>query len=173
MRQADEIERCAEELRHVALFRELDPEQLMRVAKLCTLVQHAPGDQLTVESEDARDIFILCSGEVSISKHLSLPQLRADEKSDRTLTKLGGEAHPMLGEAALLVPSKRRATVTCVTDCTLYIINAQELKQLMEDDPVAGYIVYKRLAYILYDRLELTNSDVVKLSAALIFALED
>lgn len=173
MRQADEIERCAEELRQVALFRDLDQEQLTRVAKLCTLVQHAPGDQLTVEREDAHDIFILCSGEVSISKQLSLPHLRTAEKSDRTLTKLSGEAHPMLGEAALLVPSKRRATVTCVTDCALYIISAQELKLLMESDPVAGYIVYRRLAYILYDRLELANNDVVKLSAALIFALED
>jgi CRP/FNR family transcriptional regulator, cyclic AMP receptor protein len=173
VRQADEIERCAEELRHVALFRELDQERLVRVAGLCTLVQRAAGDQLAVESADAHHIFILCAGEVSITKQLSLPQLRAVERADRTLTKLSGEAHPMLGEAALLVPSKRRATVTCVTDCVLYTINAQELKQLMEEDPAAGYIVYKRLAYILYDRLELANNDVVKLSAALVFALED
>jgi CRP/FNR family transcriptional regulator, cyclic AMP receptor protein len=173
VRQADDIQRCAEELRHVALFRELDPERLARVAGLCTLVQRAPGDQLAVESDDAHHIFILCSGEVSITKQLSLPQLRTAEKADRTLTKLSGEAHPMLGEAALLVPSKRRATVTCVTDCVLYTIQAKQLKQLMEDDPYAGYIVYKRLAYILYDRLELANNDVVKLSAALVFALED
>lgn len=173
MRQADEIERCVAELRQVALFRELDAQRLMRVAGLCQLVQRSAGEQLTVESHDAHDIYILCSGEVSITKQLSLPQLRSAEKADRTLTKLSGEAHPMVGEAALLVPSKRRATVTCATDCVLYTIHAQELKQLMEDDPYAGYIVYKRLAYILYDRLELANNDVVKLSAALIFALED
>lgn len=173
MRPADEIKSCADELCQVELFRELNSEQLIRVAGLCVLVKRAAGDMLAIESADAHDIFILCSGEVSVTKQLSLPHLRTAEKSDRTITKLTGEAHPMIGEAALLVPSKRRATVTCITDCTLYTINAQRLKQLMEDDPVVGYIIYKRLAYILYDRLELANSDVVKLSAALVFALED
>lgn len=78
----------------------------------------------------------------------------------------------MLGETALVGGTQRLATMTCLTDCRLLRISAARLSDYLAADCAAGHIVFRNLARLVYRRLEAANTDVVKLSAALVYALQ-
>lgn len=157
----------------VMLFADLNREQVEQVAGLLETMRLSAGEVLTVEGEPANDFYILVEGEVSIGKKLRLPALEAVENEDRILSRLNADTTPVVGETALVGSSLRLATVRCITDCRFYCISAPRLQELMQQDRAMGAAVYHRLCEMLYDRLEMANTDVVKLSAALVFALED
>ena len=157
----------------VMLFADLNRAQVEQVAALLETMRLPAGEVLAVEGEPANDIYILVDGEVSIGKKLRLPALETVETEDRIITRMNADTTPVLGETALVGNGLRLATVRCVTDCRFYCLSATRLQQLMQADQTIGAAVYRRLCEMLYDRLESANTDVVKLSAALVFALED
>ena len=168
-----DIDKCAKNLCEVRLFKGLDQPRLNRIAELCEFLCQQSGDCVIQEGTDAYDVFILLTGEVSISKKLKLPHTSGIETTERILNRLTAENFPLLGENALVGSPQRNATVRCTTDCDFYRLDARELKQLMNDDPLIGYTVCEQLCFMLRERLESANSDVVKLSTALVFALEE
>jgi CRP-like cAMP-binding protein len=157
----------------VALFQDLSQQQIHQVAGLLEVRLKSNGELLTIEGEPAHDMYILCQGEVSVGKKLRLPSLEAVDTEDRILTRIDATTLPVLGETALVGGGLRLATIRCTTDCRFYCLNAARLHGLMAADPTIGAAVYRRLCEMLYERLEWSNTDVVKLSAALVFALED
>ena len=173
MPEALDITKCVKNLREVQLFHGLDEQRLVAVARLCELQSRAIGEYFIVEGEEAQDLYILLQGDVAVSKQLDLPHLDTVEGTDRILSKLSSEKRPVLGETALLGHATRRATVRCLTDCILYRLTADRLRSLMESDAIIGFRVCEHLSEMLHERLEAANSDVVKLSQALVFALEE
>jgi CRP-like cAMP-binding protein len=83
------------------------------------------------------------------------------------------ENYPVLGETSLVGQHTRSATVRCNSPCALYRIEAQPFLELALSDPAIGSAVFRRLSETLYERMESTSADVVKLSAALVYALEE
>jgi CRP-like cAMP-binding protein len=143
------------------------------VAELCELLWKTKGDLVIREGEVPRGFYILLQGEVSVSKKLSLPQLDHADPEDRILTRISSEGRPALGETALVGQPVRSASVRCLGDCALYRIDSDKLLSLIEREPEIGFRVYRRLSETLYHRMETTSVDVVKLSAALVYALEE
>ena len=166
------IEECARTLHEVALFSDLDHERTCSIAKLCEVIEQPRGEFVSVEGAAAHHLYILLKGEVAISRKLKLPQLEQVEAEDKILTRLDASSTPVLGEIALLGRSSRMASVRCMSDCTLYRLDASEMAKLIDADQVIGAAVYRQLAEMLHQRLDQTSADVVKLSAALVFALE-
>jgi len=171
--EALDIGKCVKNLREVHLFRNLDENRLITIAQICELQFSATGEYIIVEGNEAKDLFILLLGEVAVSKQLNLPHLENIEGQDRILSKLTSERRPVLGETALLGHTVRRATVRCLSNCTLYRLEARRLRKLMETDAVIGFRTCEHLCEMLHERLEAANSDIVKLSQALVFALEE
>ncbi|MBN2080764.1 cyclic nucleotide-binding domain-containing protein [bacterium] len=167
------IEKCVRNLKDVRLFCDLDEAQLTEVARLCELMWMEKRDYVIREGAEARGFYILLKGEVSISKKLELPHLEHVDTEERILTTITAEHHPPLGEAALVGQTERNATVRCASDCALYRIDSAALRDLMQRDQVIGYHIFQRLAEMLYARLEGADGDVIKLTAALIYALEE
>jgi len=167
------IEKCVRNLQDVRLFCDLDEAQLTEVAKLCELIWMSKRDYVIREGAEARGFYILLKGEVSISKKLALPHLEHVDTEERILTTITSQNHPPLGEAALVGQTERNATVRCASDCAVYRIDSTALRELMARDPLIGYHIFKRLAEMLYGRLESADGDVIKLTAALIYALEE
>ena len=173
MPEALDIQKCIKNLREVDLFRDLTDVQLQMVAELCELLWKTKGDIIIREGEVPRGFYILLLGEVSVSKKLKLPQLDHADPEDRILTRITSEGRPALGETALVGQPIRSASVRCATEATLYRIDSDKLLALMEREPEIGSRVYRRLSETLYHRMETTSVDVVKLSAALVYALEE
>ena len=162
--------KAAGNLSHVELFASLNDDQRLAVASLCTLEWREPEELLIAEGADAGDLFILLRGEVNVSTRLKLPQL---EQPERMLRRLNAEATPVLGETALVGGAIRNATVRCVTRCALYRVDVTGLAELMQQRPEIGVAIYRHLCKILYQRMQAANQDILKLSTALLFALED
>ena len=53
------------------------------------------------------------------------------------------------------------------------LLSDTQASLVLDSDAPTGYAVYRQLSALLYRRLETANTDVVKLSAALVFALEE
>jgi CRP-like cAMP-binding protein len=162
--------KAAGNLAHVELFAELTDEQRLAVAGLCTLEWHEPTEMLIAEGADAGDMFILLRGEVSVSTRLKLPQL---DQPERMLRKLDAAATPVLGETALVGGAVRNATVRCVTRCAVYRVQVEGLSGLLGQRPEIGVVIYRHLCKILHQRMLAANQDILKLSTALLFALEE
>jgi len=167
------IEKCVRNLRDVNLFRGLDDKRLAAVAEHCEFVEISADEYLIREGAKAEHLYVLLTGEIAVSKQLSLPHLSSLQHTDRILSRLTGEGHPVLGETALLGEPVRRSTVRCTADSALYRIDAEGLRRLTEQDAEIGHRVFAHLSEMLLERLQAANNDVVKLSAALVFALEE
>ena len=168
-----DITKCVRNLRDVRLFQDLSEEQLASIAGLCELVIKVRGDFIAREGAPAESVYILLTGEVTIAKQLRLPQVTQARLEDRVLTRLSSEGRPPLGETLLVGQTVRTTTIKCASGCVLYKLNAQRLRALLLAEPVIGLPVYRRLSELLHERLQSSNTDVVKLSAALVYALED
>jgi CRP-like cAMP-binding protein len=165
--------KAAGNLALVEMFRELTPRQRLLVAGLCTLEWHEPGELLIAEGAAADDLYILLRGEVNVSTRLKLAPLEQPERHERMLRKMTAEGTPVLGETALVGHALRNATVRCATRCALYRVDSAGLRAKMDADPEIGVVIYRHLCQILYQRMQASNQDILKLSTALLFALED
>jgi CRP/FNR family cyclic AMP-dependent transcriptional regulator len=173
MTEAVDLEKCAADLAKSELFQGLDQEQLEMIAQLCELLILERGEFFSREGETADWFYILLEGRVSLSMKFELPRLEHRDTEERTLTTVDAANHPVLGETALVGQTARSTTMRCARDCKLYRIQAHDMLALMQIDPLIGFFVFKHLAERLYTRLRSANSDTVKLSAALVYALEE
>lgn len=167
------LEKCIKNLKEVRLFNGLDEGKLAEVAKLCELVELAEGEFVVKEDQPAAEFYILLAGEISISKKLKLPNIEEVESDERILSRINADGRPPVGETAIVGQSQRMATVRCITDCMFYKIETPAMLELMEKDCEIAAQTYRELSVMLYQRLEAANTDVMKLTAALLFALED
>lgn len=169
-----DLAKAVRNLKHVGLFHDLPDEQISEVAQLCMFYWFSPGDYLIREGTAATELFILLRGEVEISKLLRLPKVGHVQGSERTLTRLPAEGNPILGETCLVSHNSiRTATVRCYTPCAVYRIPANPLQQLLHKRPQLAASVYESLARLLLARLDEASNDILKLSAALVFALDE
>ena len=63
----------------------------------------------------------------------------------------------IFGEICLHRSQIRTATVLAATDAELLEINGEALSFYLDDNPVQGYLFYKRLFEIMINRLEVAN----------------
>jgi len=173
MQTAQQLSDRAGELAGVQLFSGLDGPRLAAIAGLCKPLTMREGDYVIREGEQADSFYILVDGTVAVHKILRLPQFKPLEGEQRVLVRLSGASKPVLGETALVGEAQRRSSVVCTAECRLYRVDAAQMRALIEGDPQTGSQIYSHLSSMLYQRLEQANMDVVKLSAALVFALEE
>jgi len=115
-------------------------------------------------------MFIMCQGEVEITKRLTLT-LSEDVPKERGMTHLKAEDGVSFGEMALLENDTRTATVIALTDCRFLEFSRKDFLDFIEGNPLTGSKLLLRLAQLLSRRLRKTDQDVVKLTTALAIAL--
>lgn len=81
----------------------------------------APGDNIFVEGDEGRSMYVVLEGTVRLSV------------TGRTLEKVvsGG----IFGEMALIDAAPRSATATAVSACTLAPVGAERFKSLVQENP--------------------------------------
>lgn len=157
-------------LKRVSLLKDLTSQELKLFASKLKLIKYKEGDAIITEHELSDKLFILYSGEVSISKKMTM--IDEQEQINKTLIVLTSQNHIFFGEIGLLGFQKRTATASAKTDCELYIINQQDFMNICIDHPTIGFKVLLEISRKLSLILEKTNDDVLKLTTALIYALK-
>ena len=126
---------------------------LSRVARLRTL---SPGTILFREGEIEDDFFVISTGYVQLSMHVPG---RGDVPF---LTTGPGE---LVGWSGLLGEGRMTATATALEETTLIAMSGQKLRDLCSSEQDLGYILLKRVAQVLSQRLLSTRLQLLDLFA--------
>ena len=156
--------------RKIFLFQDLEEGEIHQVLSL-TMPRNFPAEDVIIqEGQPGNSLFIMQTGEVEITKQLTLV-LDEDTPKERVFIRLKAEHGVYFGEMALLENETRSATVTALTDCSLLELHQKDFLDLIERNPAMGVKLILRLAQVLSRHLRKTNQDVVKLTTALAVSL--
>jgi CPA1 family monovalent cation:H+ antiporter len=112
-------------LRTVSFFQDISLEDIANIAIRMKLEKVAEGRDIMKQGEPGEHIFFIGHGVVRVS--------RVERGVSRDLATL--MAGDYFGEDALLTQEPRNATVTAVTECTLYKLHREDLEVAMALQP--------------------------------------
>lgn len=115
-------------LAKVSLFSNLSETDLARMAQLVQEVDVRAGDILFTEGDPSSCAYIICSGEVEITKRT---------RGRDVLLAVEGSS-TVIGEMSLVDHTPRTATVRARTDVHLATISQEQLEHLLESSPSAA-----------------------------------
>jgi CRP/FNR family cyclic AMP-dependent transcriptional regulator len=154
----------------IFIFQDLEEEELKRVLHLAKHRTFSANSVIIREGESGDSMYIMCEGEVNITKRLTLV-LDQDLPKEKRMIRLKATDGVSFGEMALLENDTRTATVTALTDCRLLELNRDDFLGFIREQSATGCKIMLRLAQLLSRFLRKTDSDVVKLTTALAIAL--
>jgi CRP-like cAMP-binding protein len=157
-------------VKKIFLFQDLEEKEVQQVLKHTSPRKFLAGAVILQEGETGDSLFIMCSGEVDITKALTLV-LDEDTPKEKVMIRLKAEDGVCFGEMALLENEARSATVTARSDCSLLELHQKEFLALVHENPQMGLKILLRLAQLLSRHLRKSNQDVIKLTTALAIAL--
>jgi len=128
------LPRIAEAVGSMSFFRELNAEQLNRVAGVCGVATFEPGEVIFREGQAGNQMYLVLRGEIAIT----LAASAAPVGVVRT-----GEC---LGEMSLLTTAAHSATATALTRAEAAVLGHQDLAELIRLRPDIGLHLYRNLA---------------------------
>lgn len=141
-------------LKSSELFSDLPQETLKEIAGISRQETYPHGTIIFAEREEARNLYILEEGSVSI-------RIRpAGTDKDVTVTVIK-EKGQIFGWSALVEPLSYTASAFCLEDTKALVIPGKELLALLESKPEIGFKVMKKLASVIGCRLRATQEQLV------------
>ncbi len=157
-------------LKKISLFHDLNEKEIKQVLQIALPRTFPAGSMIIREGEAGDSMFIMCEGEVEITKRLGLV-LDEETPNERIIIRLKAEEGVCFGEMSLLENEPRSATVTALTECLLLEMGREDFLRLIRQNSDMGCKVLLRLAQLLSRYLRKTNQDMVKLTTAMAIAL--
>ncbi|VAX22698.1 hypothetical protein MNBD_NITROSPINAE01-306 [hydrothermal vent metagenome] len=133
-------------------FFDLDNSQIYTLLQVCQIRKYKKGDVIFNEGEVAREMYLIISGDIRISRATS------DAGSIIISMMKRGD---VLGEMGIIDGGPRSASATAETNCQTLVLHQVSL--LRCDDNTAGKI-YRNLSHILSSKLRITASRLEDLS---------
>jgi CRP-like cAMP-binding protein len=124
-------------LKGVDIFEGLTEQELRRIAAICREAKYAKGQVVTSQGEEGDEMFVVRDGLVEVT-------VGEAGEGPRTVVNLG--TGQVVGEMALVDRGPRSATVGCVTDVTLNVIERDAFEKLCKSSAQIGMVVYRNLA---------------------------
>jgi hypothetical protein len=138
------------ELRSFRIFGSLDDARLARVAALARALEVDAADVLIPEGEQAKDVFLICSGKVEVYRPVG--------DREHVIATLG--PGDVLGELGFLGEAQRSASARVVEKSRLLAVDIASLQGLLDQDP-SFQVIYRVLAEELDQRLRRTTQATV------------
>ena len=144
---------AVEQVVEIPFFQSLPAEALREVAAKSSVLALERGATLISQNAAAEYVFFLISGSVQIYIHF--------HGVDDLLVGTMREAGALLGWSVVRKPHRYTATVRCEEECRVLRLPREVLTQLVETQPRLGYLLLKRIAATLANRLEQTRDILV------------
>ncbi len=169
------MEKEIEILGGTELFKNLSPEQIKTILRICRTVHFSENEIIMKEGELGDRMYVILQGTVEVIKRLTMEGVANGEGAEKNkiFTRLHAGDHAVFGEIALLEEFRRTATVQAVTKCTLYEIKKDDFLKLAEKDFEFGYRILRNLAGIVSARLRKVDDDIMKLTTVLSIILKE
>ena len=163
-------------IKNYSLFDNLSKEEVEKFIALMKFEKIKNKEVIIREGDDGDTIILLLSGEVNITKALTLKNKKtiSDNREKMSVTMNSKESHYYFGEISLFNEvDKRTATITATTDCEIAILNDDDIIKLCNQNHSLGYKIMKNLAEKLALSLETTNNQVLKLTTVFSLILDN
>jgi CRP-like cAMP-binding protein len=121
-----------EHLSRINLFEECSNKELQAIAKVGDEITMTAGTVIVDQGQMGREAFVLMDGQVTV------------RRNGRKITTLSTGA--VIGELSLLDHGPRTATVTCDTDCELFVIDQRHFRGVIEHHPAIAMKLLAALA---------------------------
>lgn len=105
----------------LALFDGFTPRELERIAAAGEELALPAGRVIVDQGQTGREAFVVLEGSARV------------QRNGRTISTVGPGA--IIGELSLLDHGPRTATVTCETDCTLFVLDQRHFRSVLESVP--------------------------------------
>ena len=137
------------------LFAGLTEQQLAPFIDVVAEITCARGQALFREGEEARQLFILLEGRVSIQVQ---PTSRLEPISIASISQFG----QLVGWSGFMPPNYYTATALCQENSRLLAIDGAAFMRLLEADPALGFTVMRRISEVISGRLRNIQRVVLK-----------
>jgi len=158
-------------LKKIFILQDLEEAELADVRAASVPREFSAGSVILTEGDPGEQMYILIAGEVEVTKRLLLP-LDQTALLERIMNRLNSGDGVTLGEMALIENDVRSANVTASTDCRMLELSKEKALLLFNQNPAMGVKILFRLSQLLSKRLRKSDEDIVKLTTALVVALE-
>lgn len=135
------------------LFQGLNREEIDLLYQHGEVSEHKPGDVVVHEAYHWENLYVILSGEIEVF----LPKTE-HRFSKIVLTTLG--ASQTFGEFSFIDAKPASASVATIRNSTLFSIQYQVLKDLLDKEDQMGKIIYKNLLLILVEKLRTSNEEL-------------
>jgi CRP/FNR family transcriptional regulator, cyclic AMP receptor protein len=155
----------------IGLMEGLSGEEVACVHAISERVEYPAGREIMHEDELGDSMYLFASGEVDVTKNLTLMMGRGFAQAEKSMVKLRAKDVSFFGDMAVIEQEPRSATITASSDCVLYMIHRDAFIGMCAEKPALGLKLLRRIAVTLCRRVRKGNEDVLKLSTALSIAL--
>ena len=139
----------------IAVFGALPDRAADKLLELIEVRHHHPGEVVCTEGEPGRQMFIVRSGQVEVTKQ------GQREGAATCLARLG--AGDCFGEMSLIDIQRRSATVTACQETELYVLSNNDFYTLYTYDPEGYTLVIMNICREISRRLRNANNVIAGL----------
>jgi len=132
-------------LRRIPWFVDLEPDKLSRLSSVASIHELQPGQVLFREGDRKDCFYVVLEGQVSLD--MEVP-------TRGVVTFYTAEAMDVVGWSSMTpIARQRTATVRARKPSLLIGFNSELLQQICDEDCELGYIIMRRLANVVANRL--------------------
>lgn len=151
----NEHENVLNALRRSSFFQKAADQHLESLAKISRIVEYPARTNVFEEFEEAKDVYIVVSGEISLVA--CEPEVGCRQLSSARTGEL-------LGWSSLLERSRLTATAYTLIPSKVIVIDGHQLHELCQREPALGYEIMSRTAQALSERLAATRVQLLEMS---------
>jgi CRP-like cAMP-binding protein len=143
-----------EQVVQIPFFQGLPAEALRELAAASTVLALERGGTVISQNAAAEHVFFLISG--AVQSYIRFQGI--DDLVVGTIREPGA----LLGWSVFRQPHRYTATVRCEEECQVLRLPREVIMKLVETQPRLGYLLLKRVAAVLANRLEQTRDILVR-----------
>lgn len=136
-----------------ALFEDLAPSHLNKLAETATDLSAESGQVLFREGDDALGFYLIVEGSVV---------LEAADLQHGPLTVQTLEMGDVFGWSVLVPPHRWRLDARAASNARLIVLDGAALRAKCDEDPALGYELLRRFAMLLEQRLQAVRSQLIE-----------
>lgn len=138
-----------------SLFRGLSDSLLKEIAAIGKEISAKKGEYVFREGEKADQLHFLVSGSIAL-------RVKLTSKPEHVTVSFVGKPYESFGWSGVVPPYHYTSSAICEEDSQILVVPGEKFMQILEKHPEAGFIVMRRIAEIIADRLRNSRQALLK-----------
>ncbi len=160
-------------LKNAGIFTGLGQKELEEIGSISQIREYNSREFLIREGGNIPSLLIFVSGEVEVSKPITLLG-KSSSESERNIIRLTAADRSCFGNSMIFQPDRiSGASVTVVKPSVIIEICVKALKKIMAKNSRIGFIITNNVIKKVCNRLKSTNDDILKLTTCFSLAIKE